>query len=71
MREIKIKFNKITFTVYLEKEKKIISYGIKRNKEYLMHSFTPKSKADEVKMDIYKNLSDAIAHEIRHEIEKL
>jgi hypothetical protein len=71
MKEIKIKVNKVLFTVEYEKKGSIVFYSLARNKKTLICSTTAKKQADEVKMNIYRDLSEAIGYEIRSEIEKL
>lgn len=71
METIKIKVNKVTFEISFLRDKKQIFYSLARNKRTLINSSMPINRADEVKMNIYKDLSDCIAYEIRQEIEKL
>lgn len=70
MKEIKIKVNKILFKVEVG-GKGFVGYGLYRNNKALVSTSYPKDRANEVMMNIYRDLQEAIGYEIRHEIEKL
>ena len=68
---IKLKVNKILFTVEVYKDNNQVYYSLSRNKKGLINSSTPIKRKSEVMMNIYRDLQEAIGYEIRHEIEQI
>ena len=71
MKTIKLKVNKVEFRVDYGKQKNFVGYGLYRNNKALISSSIPIKRKEEVMMNIYRDLQEAIGYEIRHEIEKL
>lgn len=69
---IKIKFNDVLFRVNYENTRYGLTYSIYRNKKMILagHFFPKKQKAD-FKMMLFRQLSENISWEIKHELEKL
>lgn len=71
IQTIKIKFNKVTYTLDYERHGRIFDYSITRNKKTYLLSTTPFCYRHGIKMKMFKDLKDFIEHDIVHEIDKI
>lgn len=71
MKTINIKINNAKFQIRVISERnKPVYYGITRNDKALLCCHMPSEQRSEFPLKLYKDIIEAISHDIEHEINK-
>lgn len=68
---VKLKVGEVMFKIEFIKGENFYACGFWRNKKCLLSSTYPKIYKSQIKMDIFRELSEHVSWELKHAIEKI